>query len=127
MIVRGKLVKNGCGHFSQYRAKFYAAVEERTGIKLHQGTLNIRCDPQVFASIPDLLLRIEGVDEIDIKANQDLLIGPCSIRGIQGYRILPVVRPNIRAGHDTQNIIEVSLADKLPDIRDGDELEVNFP
>jgi len=127
MIVKGKYEQNGAGHFSKHRQNFYAEVERRTGIRLHQGTLNIRCELEVFSSIPEPTLRIDGVDEIDKNANQDLLIGPCSIKGIQGYRILPVIRPNTKAGHDGRNIIEISLAEELPGLNDGDELEVSFP
>jgi len=125
MVVKGKYEKNGYGHFSKHRPKFYAEVEKQTGIRLRQGTLNIRCEPHLFGSIPHPILRIGGVDEIDIKENQDLLLHPCSIRGVQGYRILPIIRPSTRAGHE--NVIEVSLKDELSDIRDGDELEVYFP
>jgi len=71
-------------------------------------------------------LRIEGVDEIDINEDQYLLLGACSIKGIQGYRILPVVRPDRKAGHDAESIIEISLVGKL-DLRNGEELEVTFP
>src|SRR5262249_54898250 len=115
------------GHFSTCRPKFYAEVEKQTGFRLRQGTLNILCEPDVFGTIPEPRLRIDGVDQIDIEAKQDLLIEPCSIRGVQGYRILPVVRPNTTAGHNSESIIEISLAGELSGIHDGDQLEVSFP
>jgi len=83
MIAKGKYEKNGCGHFSKYRPKFYAEVERQTGIRLQRGTLNIRCEPDVFGAIPEPVMRIDGVDEIDMNANQDLLIAPCSIKGVK--------------------------------------------
>jgi len=126
MVVRGTYVQSGLGHFSTLRPKFYAEVEKRTGLRLHAGTINIRCEPQAFLTIPEPILRIEGVDEIDLTEDQYLLLGPCSIRGIRGYRILPVVRPDRKAGHDCEGIIEISLVEKL-DLQNRDELEITFP
>lgn len=125
MVIKGRYIKSGLGHFSQYRPKFYAEVEKRTGFRLHPGTINIQCEPEAFRTIPEPSLRIEGVDEIDVREDQYLLLGPCSIKGIQGYRILPVVRPSRKAGHDSENIIEISLVKKL-DLRNGEELAVTF-
>jgi len=71
-------------------------------------------------------LRIEGVDEIDINEDQYPLLGPCSIKGIPGYRILPVVRPDRKAGHDSEGIIEIPLVGRL-DLCNGERLEVTFP
>jgi CTP-dependent riboflavin kinase len=108
------------------RPKFYVEVEKRTGLRLHPGTINIRCEPETFLNIPEPSLCIEGVDEIDLTEDQYLLLGPCSIQGIRGYRILPVVRPNRKAGHDCEGIIEVSLVRKL-DLQNREEIEVTFP
>ena len=126
MVIRGTYLKSGLGHFSTCRSKFYAEVRKRTGLRLHPGTINIRCEPEAFPTIPEPSMRIEGVDEIDINEDQYLLLGPCSIKGIRGYRILPVVRPDRKAGHDAEGIIEISLVGKL-DLRNGEELEVTFP
>src|SRR5215813_6464746 len=128
MVIRGTYLKSGLGHFSTCRPKFcrpkfYAEVEKRTGLALHPGTINIRCEPEVFPAVPEAALRIDGVDEIDLNEDQYLLLGPGSIKGIQGYRILPVVRPDRKAGHDSEGIIKISLVGKL-DLRNGDELEV---
>jgi CTP-dependent riboflavin kinase len=126
MVIQGTYLKSGLGHFSTCRPKFYAEVEKRTGLRLHPGTINIRCKPEEFSTIPEPALRIEGIDEIDIIEDQYLLLGPCSIQGVQGYRILPVVRPDRKAGHDDEGIVEISLVKTL-DLRDGQELEVTFP
>jgi CTP-dependent riboflavin kinase len=126
MVIRGTYLKSGFGHFSTCRPKFYAEVEKRTGLSLHPGTINMLCEPEAFRTIPEPALRIEGVDDIDVNEDQYLLLGPCSIKGVQGYRILPVVRPDRKAGHDSEGIIEISLVRKL-DLHNGEELEVTFP
>ena len=126
MVVRGTYIQPGLGHFSTLRPEFYAEVEKRTGLRLHPGTINIRCEPEAFRTIPKPSLCIEGVDEIDLTEDQYLLLGPCSIRGVRGYRILPIVRPNRKAGHDSEGIIEISLVKRL-ELQNREELEVTFP
>ena len=127
MVIKGTYIRNQYGQFKYDRPKFYAEVERQTGVRLEQGTLNIQCVPEDFVEIPEPSIRIEGLDQIDIDANQFLRIGPCSIRGIQGFQILPVEKPNRKRGHHDDGIIEVSLEKTLDDLRGGEELEVTFP
>src|SRR5215467_3975829 len=118
----GVVAEPGFGHFSKYRPKFYQTVLELSGVALHPGTINVRID----GAMPDFPLpatqRIPGQDQIDLEHNQDILITPCVMEGRPGFWILPVFKgscdPN-PAGHFPKHIIEISLAEKLPNIAPG--------
>jgi hypothetical protein len=52
--------------------------------------------------------RVQGLDPIDLDANQDFLIRPCRLKGFAGFQILPVDKTtNQPRGHHAQRVIEI--------------------
>ena len=122
MIFRGVIAEAGFGHFSRYRPKFYRAVLELSGISLRAGTINVRINGEMPRFPLPNTQRIRARDPIDFEHRQDILITPCAMEGRDGFWILPVFKdswePN-PAGHFFKNIIEISLAEELPNIEPG--------
>jgi len=75
ILIRGVVAEKGYGHFSQCRPRFYDSVEKIEGRKLRPGTINIRVNGAM--PIPSKeAIRVEGLDDIDLRDNQDILITP---------------------------------------------------
>lgn len=74
--------------------------------------------------------RIPGQDQIDFEHKQDILITPCVLEGRAGFWILPVfkgtLQPNPK-GHFPKHIIEISLAEELPNIAPGLAVALEIP
>jgi hypothetical protein len=126
ILITGVVAEKGYGHFSSCRPKFYDYVKRTEGVKLRPGTINIRVNGAM--PIPsEKAVRVEGLDEIDLIDNQDILITPCRSNQYSGYWIFPVFKgtrtPNPQ-GHYPHQIIEVSFADELPNIKPGVELDL---
>ena len=126
ILIRGVVAEKGYGHFSQCRPRFYDSVEKIEGRKLRPGTINIRVNGAM--PIPSKeAIRVEGLDDIDLHDNQDILITPCRCNQYCGYWILPVFKgtqtPN-PLGHYPHQIVEVSFADELPNMNPGVELDL---
>jgi len=130
MIFRGVVAEPGFGHFSKYRPKFYRAVFELSCVALYQGTINVRIDGEMPRFPLPNTQRIAGQDQIDFEHKQDILITPCVMEGRPGFWILPVFKgtcnPN-PAGHFPKHIIEISLADELPNITPGLNVSLEIP
>lgn len=130
MMFRGVVAEPGFGHFSKYRPKFYQTVLHLSGVTLYQGTINVR----IGGAMPRFPLsntqRIPGQDHIDLEHNQDILITPCVMEGRHGFWILPVFKetwdPN-PAGHFPNHIIEISLAEELPNTAPGFAVSLEIP
>jgi hypothetical protein len=72
-------------------------------------------------------VRVEELDDIDLRHNQDILITPCRCNQYCRYWILPVFKGTQTRnplGHYPHHIIEVSFAHELPNIKPGVELGV---
>ena len=126
ILIKGVVAERGYGHFSQCRPKFYECLEKIDGRKLRPGTINIRVQGAMPVPSKDAI-RVEGLDDIDLRDNQDILITPCSYNQFRGYWILPVFKgtqtPN-PLGHYPHQIIEVSFAEELRNIQPGMELNL---
>jgi len=122
MIFRGLVAEPGFGHFSKYRPKFYRAVLDLSGVALREGTINVRIEGEMPRFPLPHTQRITGQDQIDFEHNQDILVTPCVMEGCPGFWILPVFKgtwePNPK-GHFPKHIIEISLAEELPNITPG--------
>jgi hypothetical protein len=121
-LFKGKVAEPGFGHFGTCRPKFYQTMLDLSGMNLHRGTINVKIDGEMpHFPLPNTR-RIAGQDQIDLNDNQDILITPCVMEGCPGFWILPVFQgtwnPN-PAGHFTNQIIEISLVEKLPKITSG--------
>ena len=121
-MFKGEVAKPGFGHFGKCRPKFYQTVLALSGMNLYRGTINVRIDGEMPHFPLADTRRIPGQDQIDLNDNQDILITPCVMEGRPGFWILPVFQgtcnPN-PAGHFTNQIIEISLVEKLPNIAPG--------
>lgn len=130
MILRGAVAEPGFGHFSKYRPKFYRAVLDVSGVALREGTINVRIDGEMPHFPLADTQRIPGEDQIDLEHGQDILITPCVIEARSGFWILPVFKgtwePN-PAGHFPKHIIEISLAEELPNITPGLSVSLEIP
>jgi hypothetical protein len=124
--IKGVVTEKGYGHFSRCRPRFYEQVKRIEGIELRPGTINIRVNGAMPVPSREAV-RVEGLDDIDLSDNQDILITPCRSNQYFGYWILPVFKgtqtPN-PLGHYPDQTIEVSFADELPNIKPGVELEL---
>lgn len=70
--------------------------------------------------------RKEGLDPIDLNANQDFLIRRCRLKGVEGYQILPIDKTtNEPRGYHSSKIIEITLVEKI-ELRLLEELEVEL-
>jgi len=121
-MFKGEVAESGFGHFGKYGPKFYQAVFDLSGMALYQGTINVRIDGEMPHFPLPTTQRILGQDQIDLDHSQDILVTPCVMEGCPGFWILPVFKgtwkPN-PTGHFTNQIIEISLVDKLPKISSG--------
>ena len=129
-MFKGKVAGPGFGHFSKYRPKFYQSVTAVSGVALYHGTINVRIDGEMPRfPLPDTQ-RIPAQDQIDFDDNQDILITPCLMQQLRGFWILPVFKgswdPN-PAGHFFKHIIEISLAEELPNVIPGLNVSLEIP
>jgi hypothetical protein len=117
-LVRGVYVP-GCNH-SPLRPLFYASLG------LWQGTINIQLPKEICKTLILPNKRKEGVDPIDLNANQDFLIRRCRLKAVKGYQILPIDKTtNAPRGHHSSKIIEISLEEKI-ELKPREELEVEL-
>jgi hypothetical protein len=116
--VRGVYV-SGANH-SPLRPMFYKSL------CLWQGTINIQLPAETdeYFIVPNE--RTEGLDPIDLEANQDFLIRVCKLRGVDGYQILPIDKTTkAPRGHHSSKIIEIALREKIK-LEPNEELEVEL-
>jgi len=130
VIFKGEVAGPGFGHFRELRPKFYQTVLDLSGVALYRGTINVRIKGEMpHFPLPNTQ-RIPGQDQIDLDDNQDILITPCVMEGRPGFWILPVFKgtwnPN-PLGHFKNQIIEISLVEKLPNIAPGLNVSLEIP
>ena len=101
-----------------------------SGVALREGTINVRIEGEMPHFPLSDTQRIPRQDQIDLEHKQDILITPCVMEGRSGFWILPVFKgtwePN-PAGHFPKNIIEISLAEELPNITRGLNVSLEIP
>ena len=118
-MFKGEVAGPGFGHFRKLRPKFYQTVLALSGVALYWGTINVRIEGEMPHSPLPNTQRTPGQDQIDLYDDQDILITPCVMEGCPGFWILPVFKgtwnPN-PLGHFKNQIIEISLVEKLPNI-----------
>jgi hypothetical protein len=90
------------------------------------GSINIRLPQGTDESLILPNERREGLDPFDIAENQDFLIRPCRLKGVDGYQILPIDKTrNDPRGHHSEKVIEIALKKKIA-IKPNEELEVEL-
>jgi len=130
VILTGKVAGPGFGHFSKYRPKFYQRVLDLSGVTLYHGTINVKIDGEMPRFPLPSTQRIPAQDQIDFDDNQDILITPCVLEACPGFWILPVFKgtwnPNPK-GHFFNQIVEISLVQKLPNVTRGLTVSLEIP
>jgi riboflavin kinase len=121
-ILRGKVV-SGLGNFSYWIEKLSEHYQQKTGMRLFPGTLNVELE-QPYA-LPRQVVRLEGWE---YAGSVSVNIVPCSILGKSGF-ILRTDANEEGRGHHPKTIIEVATDVKLRDhfnLSDGDMVEIEI-
>jgi riboflavin kinase len=120
--VRGKVV-SGCASFGYWIERLSSLYEEKTGMRLYPGTLNVEL-PSPF-SLPPGVMRVEAHE---YGGSVSVSIVPCRIFGRRAF-LLRTDQNEQGTGHHPRNIIEIATDIRLRDayqLRDGDWVEVEF-
>ena len=122
-VLKGVVV-SGMGNFSFWIEKLESYYTQKTGMRLFPGTLNLRlAEPY---SLPAEVIRLE---KEEYGGTVSVSLVPCSVFGKQAFLLRTDANEEGR-GHHPKNIIEIATDVKLRDVyelRDGDEVEVDFP
>ncbi len=119
MKLEGK-VKSGFGNASFWVDKVNKIFQEKYGMKLFLGTLNIQLDKEIVLDDDEKILSNE------YGGNFDVLVKECKIFDNKGY-ILRTEKNNSKNGEHPLNIIEI-VSDvnlrKIYELKDGDNCTV---
>jgi riboflavin kinase len=121
--LRGKVV-SGLGNFGQWIERLGRFYEQKTGMRLYPGTLNIELPSEY--SLPADVIRLEA-DEYGGWVSVSLV--PCRIFEHQAF-LLRTDQNEKGVGHHPRNIIEIATDVRLRDLyqlKDGDSVEVELP
>ncbi len=121
--LRGKVV-SGFGDFGQWIHRLNGLYEQKTGMRLYPGTLNVEL-PSEYA-LPAEVIRLEA-EEYGGAVSVSLV--PCRIFGRPAF-LLRTDRNDSGAGPHPRNIVEIAADVRLRDeyqLRDGDDVEVELP
>ena len=120
--LRGKVV-SGRGDFGVWLERLASFYEQKTGMRLYPGTLNIEL-PAPY-SLPPQVIRLEA-EEYGGQVSVNIV--PCRIFDRQAF-LLRTDRNEQGTGHHPRNIIEIATDIRLRDayqLKDGDFVEVQF-
>jgi CTP-dependent riboflavin kinase len=121
--LRGRVVsgRSDFGFWIDRLSNFY---EQKTGMRLYPGTLNIEL-PAPY-SLPADVIRLEAGE---YGGRVSVSIVPCRIFDHAGF-LLRTDQNEQGVGHHPRNIIEIATDTRLRDayqLKDGDWVEVEFP
>ena len=120
---RGKVV-TGSGNFGFWIERLNHLYEQKTGMRLYPGTLNLALDSSY--SIPAGVVRLEA-NEYGGRVSVNIV--PCRIFGRRAF-LLRTDENELGTGHHPRNIIEIATDIRLRDaytLEDGDWVEVELP
>jgi riboflavin kinase len=121
--VRGKVVSRRAD-FGLWIERLGNLYENKTGMRLYPGTLNIELASPY--SLPPDVIRLEANE---YGGSVSVSIVPCQIFDRQAF-LLRTDQNERGTGHHPRNIIEIATDIRLRDayqLRDGDWVEVEFP
>ena len=121
--LRGKVV-SGLGNFGQWIERLTGLYEQKTGMRLYPGTLNLEL-PSDF-SLPADVIRLEA-DEYGGRGSVSIV--PCRIFDRRAFLLRTDENEN-GTGHHPRNIIEIATDVRLRDEyrpNDGDCVDVELP
>jgi riboflavin kinase len=121
--LRGKVV-SGLASFGQWIDRLSSFYEQKTGMRLYPGTLNIELPSEY--SLPADVIRLEA-EEYGGRVSVSMV--PCRIFGREAF-LLRTDQNEKGTGHHPRNIIEIATDVRLRDcyrLEDGDPVEIEFP
>lgn len=121
--LRGTVV-GGRADFGQWIERLSSYYEQKTGMRLYPGTLNVKLSSEY--SLPADVIRLEA-DEYGGRVSVSIV--PCRIFNRQAFLLRTDQNENGR-GHHPRNIIEIATDVRLRDdyqLKDGDWVEIEFP
>jgi riboflavin kinase len=121
--LRGRVV-SGRSDFGFWIDRLSSFYEQKTGMRLYPGTLNIELDSPY--SLPPHVIRLEASE---YGGRVSVSIVPCRIFDRRAF-LLRTDQNEQGTGHHPRNIIEIATDIRLRDayqLKDGDWVEVEFP
>jgi riboflavin kinase len=121
--LRGKVV-SGRADFGQWIERLSSFYEQKTGMRLYPGTLNVELPSEY--SLPANVIRLEA-DEYGGRVSVSIV--PCQIFNRQAF-LLRTDQNKSGTGHHPRNIIEIATDVRLRDryqLNDGDWVEIDVP
>jgi CTP-dependent riboflavin kinase len=119
-ILRGK-IESGTGDFAPWILKLNALYEQKTGMKLYPGTLNVRLS-EAYA-VPKGCLRLEAHE---YGGSVSVNIVPCRLLGRRAF-ILRTDANEQGTGSHPRTIVEIASDVKLREaggLSEGDEVSI---
>jgi riboflavin kinase len=121
--LRGRVVsgRGDFGHWIELLSEFY---EQKTGMRLYPGTLNLELPSEY--SLP---ANVERLEAREYGGRVSVSIVPCRILNHPAF-LLRTDQNEQGTGHHSRNIIEIATDIRLRDtyqLRDGDMVEIEFP
>ena len=123
MRLRGRVV-SGVGSFGEWIGRLTDLYEQKTGMRLYPGTLNVELPAEY--RLPPEVIRLEG-DEYGGRVSISLV--PCRIFDRRAF-LLRTDQNEEGTGHHPRNVIEIATNVRLRDtygLSDGDWVEVELP
>jgi riboflavin kinase len=120
--LRGRVV-SGQANFGQWIARLSSLYEQKTGVRLYPGTLNVELPSEY--SLPADVIRLEAHE---YGGRVSVSIVPCRIFNRRAF-LLRTDQNEKGTGHHPRNIIEIAADVRLRDkyqLKDGDWVEIDF-
>jgi len=121
--VRGMVV-SGQADFGVWIERLSALYQQKTGMRLYPGTLNVEL-PAPY-SLPENVIRLEASE---YGGRVSVSIVPCRVFDREAF-LLRTDQNEQGIGHHARNIIEIATDVRLRDayqLQDGDWIEIEFP
>ena len=121
--LRGKVV-SGLASFGRWIEALSSFYEQKTGMHLYPGTLNVELPSEY--SLPSDVIRLEAAE---YGGRVSVSIVPCRIFDRPAF-LLRTDQNEIGTGHHPRTIIEIATDVRLRDqyrLKDGDWVEIEFP
>ena len=122
-LLRGRLV-SGRADFGRWIERLNTLYEQKTGMRLYPGTLNVELASEY--SLPAEVIRLEA-EEYGGRVSVSLV--PCRIFEHGAFLLRTDANEN-GTGHHPRNIIEIATDVRLRDthhLKDGDWVEIEIP
>jgi len=121
--LRGRVV-SGLGNFGHWIERLSSVYEQKTGMRLYPGTLNLELSAEY--SLPADVIRLEA-DEYG--GTVSVSIVPCRVFDRRAF-LLRTDQNEKGTGHHPRNVIEIATDVRLRDLyqlKDGDWLDIEVP